>query len=93
MGDKLAQVFARQILDTTMDFLCGLLLDGLGLAESLSEDEEKVNLHKATGKITNHFLIVTKMTNVLTRFISDVGVVCGLLLYKSVTPWFVHVYT
>ena len=49
MGDKLAQVFAKQILDTTMDFLYGLLLDGLGLAETLSDQDEKDNLHKATG--------------------------------------------
>ena len=49
MGDKLAQVFAKQILDTTMDFLYGLLLDGLGLAETLTDQDEKDNLHKATG--------------------------------------------
>ena len=49
MGDKLAQVFAKQILDTTMDFLYGLLLDGLGLAETLTDQDEKHNLHRATG--------------------------------------------
>ena len=54
MGDKLAKVFAKQILDTTMDFLYGLLLDGLGLADSLSETPEKEDLHKATGMFVKH---------------------------------------
>ena len=49
MGDKLARVFAKQILDTTMDFLYGLLLDGLGLAESITESAEKEDLQRATG--------------------------------------------
>ena len=50
MCDKLAQIFAKQVLDTTMDFLYGLLLDGLGLADSLAETPEKEGLHKATGR-------------------------------------------
>ena len=52
MCDKLAQIFSKQVLDTTMDFLYGLLLDGLGLADSLSECPEKEDLHKATGRHT-----------------------------------------
>ena len=57
MCDKLAQIFAKQVLDTTMDFLYGLLLDGLGLADSLSETPEKEDLHKATGRHTLFDLI------------------------------------
>ena len=49
MGDKHAQIFGRQVLDITMDFLYGLLLDGLDVIAKVSDPQEKQDLDKATG--------------------------------------------
>ena len=48
--DKHARIFGRQVLDIAMDFLYGLLLDGLEVGEKITEPQEKEDINKATGK-------------------------------------------
>jgi len=52
MGDQQAQIFGKQVLDATIEFLYVLLLDGLSLLENCEDLAEKEDLQQATGKST-----------------------------------------
>lgn len=54
MGDKHSQIFGKQVLDVTLDFLYGLLLDGLFLKDGLTDEELIQDLKQATGNFASH---------------------------------------
>ncbi|KAH3730075.1 spatacsin-like isoform X1 [Dreissena polymorpha] len=54
MGDKHSQIFGKQVLDVTMEFLYSLLLDGISVLEHADSEEMQRDIRQATDKVVEH---------------------------------------
>ncbi|KAL4227664.1 Spastic paraplegia 11 (autosomal recessive) [Mactra antiquata] len=73
LGDKHAKIFAKQILDISMDFLYELLLDGINVSESLTDSDEKMDLQIATEKLLEYIENTRKFVQNLENHFNDTG--------------------
>ena len=76
MGDKHSQIFGKQVLDVTLDFLYGLLVDGLTVLEGLTDTEVIQDLTQATGKYKLKYRTKTSYVILNARDINFLGLFC-----------------
>jgi len=76
MGDKHSQIFGKQVLDVTLDFLYGLLVDGLTVLEGLTDTEVIQDLTQATGNYKLKYRTKTSYVILNSRDINFLGLFC-----------------
>ena len=76
MGDKHSQIFGKQVLDVTLDFLYGLLVDGLTVLEGLTDTEVIQDLTQATGNYKLEYRTKTSYAILNARDINFLGLFC-----------------
>ena len=76
MGDKHSQIFGKQVLDVTLDFLYGLLVDGLTVLEGLTDTEVIQDLTQATGNYKLKYRTKTSYAILNARDINFLGLFC-----------------